>query len=202
MPKTTPPLGRQAQKTRLAREKILGAAIGLIREGGFGNATSSRISERAGMTWGAAQHHFGSKEEILAAIMELSHERFTALMAAPTLRRGSLERRVGLFVDRMWQHYQDDLYLAAVEILLAARGTQERPSSLWEQRQARGHLQTLREIFHELRLSDARLLEALVFVHAFLTGLTIERVFESRPRHLPRHLRRIKGVMLGMLQIA
>src|SRR3546814_16185085 len=60
-------LGRQAPKTLLAREKIINAVIALIKEGGYANATSSRIDERAGMTWGAAQHHFGAKEDILQA---------------------------------------------------------------------------------------------------------------------------------------
>lgn len=196
---TKPPaLTWQAQKARDTRDKILAAVIALIKEGGYGNASSSRIAERAGITWGAVQHHFGSKDDILDAIMEMSHETFSVLMSAAKLRSGSLEQRVGQFVDRVWQHYQGDLYVVAVEILLASRGLQARPPTSWEQRQARGHLLILREIFPDVALSDARLLEGLVFVHIFLTGLTIERVFESRTRNSNRHLARIKMLLLAM----
>ena len=44
----TAKLGKQALKTLVAREKILNAVISLINEGGFGAATSSRISGAAG----------------------------------------------------------------------------------------------------------------------------------------------------------
>jgi AcrR family transcriptional regulator len=193
------PLGRQALKTKITREKILNAVISLIKEGGFAAATSSRIAERAGITWGAAQHHFGSKEDILNAVMDMSHEKFMALMADPQLRTGSLSDRVDMFVDRMWMHYQDDIYLVALEILLAARGFQENKASVWEERHTRVHLKTVREIFHDCKLDDQKIIEALVFTHCFLTGLTIERVFESKVRNIGRHLQRIKMALLIML---
>lgn len=192
-------LGRQALKTKITREKIINAVISLIKEGGFAAASSKKIAERAGITWGAAQHHFGSKEDILNTVMEMSHERFTERMADPALRTGSLADRVDLFIERMWEHYQDDLYMAALEILLAARGVESSRSSLWQEQQTRGHLKTLREIFHDSELSDKNILDALVFVHCFLTGLTVERVFESKLRNVGKHLQRIKLVLLTML---
>lgn len=192
-------LGRQALKTKLTREKIIQAVVSLLKEGGISAASSSRIAQRAGITWGAAQHHFGSKEEILAAVLEISHEEFIELMSDASLRSGSLADRVDVFVERMWQHYQSDMYMAALEILLATRGFQDNAQSLLSERQARGHLKTLREIFYDSRLDDKRILEALLFVHCFMTGLTIERMFESKVANVDRHLQRIKLVLLTML---
>jgi len=200
MPKKTPIISRQAQKAQDTRDAIINAVIGLIKEGGFGNASSSRIAERAGITWGAAQHHFGSKEEILDAILEILQQKFTALMAAPLLREGSLEQRVDRFVERLWKHYQLDLFIVAVEILLASRGFEARPSRDWEQQQLRGHVDAFREIFHDVTQTNAQLLEGLTFVHIFLTGLTIERVFESRARGVKHHLKRVKSALLAMLR--
>lgn len=192
-------LGRQALKTKLTRQKIIDAVVSLLKEGGISAATSSRIAQRAGITWGAAQHHFGSKEEILAAVLELSHEEFIEAMADDSLRKGSLADRVDCFIDRMWRHYQSDVYMAALEILLATRGFQENTPSLLAERQTRGHLKTQREIFFDSRLDDKRLLEALVFVHCFMTGLTIERMFENKVPSVNRHLQRIKLVLLTLL---
>jgi AcrR family transcriptional regulator len=203
MPKkqsTAVTIGRQAQKAQDTRDAILGAVIGLIKEGGFGNASSSRIAERAGITWGAVQHHYGSKEEILDAILEILQQKFTALMSAPQLREGDLQQRVDRFVERLWRHYQQDEFIVAVEILLASRGFEARPSRDWEQQQLRGHVQAFREIFHDVRRSNAQLLEGLTFVHIFLTGLSIERVFESRARGVKHHLDRVKASLLAMLR--
>lgn len=192
-------LGRQALKTKLTREKIITAVIGLIKEGGFSNASSSRIAERAGMTWGAAQHHFGSKEDILAAIMDISHERFSERMADPRLHGGALSTRAEFFVEQMWAHYQDDLYLVTVEILLATRGFQQSVPSQQEEKHIRAHQKTMREIFHDSQLNDQQMREAMTFVHCFLTGLTIERVFERKVKNIERHLQRIKLALVVML---
>jgi AcrR family transcriptional regulator len=193
-------LGRQALKSRMTREKILQSAISLIREGGYSSASAARIAERAGITWGAAQHHFGSKDEILDAVMEVSHRKFIALMASPALRRGSLADRVDLFVDLMWRHYQDDVYLAALDILLAGRNLDPRPHqvALFESR-AGEHIRTLRDIFHDSELNDEHIQEALVFIHCVLTGLTVEKVLEGDIRYVDRHIRRSKLMLLTIL---
>jgi AcrR family transcriptional regulator len=187
-------LGRQAQKSKNTREKILNSAISLIKEGGFSAASASRIAERAGITWGAAQHHFGSKEDILDAVMAISHERFIASVSAPHLRQGTLADRVDAFVDCMWEHYQDDVYLAGLEILLAGR--EGNPGMAAFDLRAKEHLKTLHEIFYDSDLNDEQLQEALIFVHCLLTGLTIEKVLEKELRGELRHLRRCKLMLL------
>ena len=194
---SNPALGRQAQKSKNTREKILNSAISLIKEGGFSAASASRISERAGITWGAAQHHFGSKEEILEAVMTISHEKFIARVSAPYLQTGTLADRVDAFVDCMWEHYQDDVYLAGLEILLASRevNPQSPPMATFDQR-AREHIKTLHEIFYDTDLNDEQLQEALIFVHCLLTGLTIEKVLERALRGEQQHLRRCKLMLL------
>ncbi len=193
-------LGRQALKSKKTREKILQSAISLIQEGGFSSASASRIAERAGITWGAAQHHFGSKEDILDTVSAISHAEFTEAMGAPDLRQGSLSDRVDRFVDRMWEHYQKPLYLASLEILLASRGGERSPREITGfERQGREHIQTLRDIFHDSPLSDEHIQEALVFIHCLLTGLTIEKVLEGEIKHADRYIRRSKLMLLTIL---
>ena len=47
-----------------AKTKLLGAALGLIRERGFSATTVDALCERAGVTKGAFFHHFKSKDEL------------------------------------------------------------------------------------------------------------------------------------------
>jgi len=189
-------LGPQAQKTQRTRARLIQATIALIRERGLGAATAQRVAGRAGVTWGAAQHQFGSKARMLDAVLAAAYERFIDAMGDPALRRGARAARARRLVRRMWAHYQGDHYRVAVEILRARRGQRARA---WEQRQGRAHLRAVREVFHESRLSDARLREALTFAHCCLTGLSMEHFFERRVRHVDRHLERVAVALAAML---
>lgn len=53
--------------------------------------------------WGAVQHHFGSKEDILDAVMAISHEKFIARVSAPSLRQGSLSCNRALNLPELGQ---------------------------------------------------------------------------------------------------
>ena len=191
--------GRQARKTQRTRARLIEATLGLIREHGFSAATAGRIARRAGVTWGAAQYQFGSKEDILEAILALAYARFIDTMGAAVLRRGPRAVRAWRFVNRMWTHYQGDYYRVSLEILRATRGRRRQRARAWELRQGRAHLQVVREVFQESHLSDARLREALTFTHCCLTGLAIERIFERKVQHIERHLRRIARALEEML---
>src|SRR3546814_11302344 len=61
------------------------------------------------------------------------------LVADPSLLKGPLNTRVDLFVDRMWKHYQDDLYRVTLEILLAMRAFQPTTPSKAEEQHIRAH---------------------------------------------------------------
>jgi AcrR family transcriptional regulator len=191
--------GRQARKTQRTRARLIAATLGLIREAGFSAATATAISRRAGITWGAAQHQFGSKEEILEEILALAYARFLAAMSAPGLLGGSRRRRAAELVRRMWGHYQGDHYRVSLEILRATRGARRQRARAWEQRQGRAHLRVVRQVFPESDLTDAQLREALTFTHCCLTGLSIERIFEARVTHIERHLGRIARLLQEML---
>ena len=190
------PLGRQAQKAQRTRDALVNATISLIREGGFAAASSSKIAERAGITWGAAQHHFGTKEDILAAILALAYDKFVTTMAAPSVRTGTLEERVSKFVDRMWMHYQTDFYLVSLEILLATRADPKHPARAWEERHGTVHLRVVREIFFDSKLGPAKIQEILTFVHFCLTGISIVGALEAEVKNVGRHLQRLKTTVM------
>ena len=196
-PKETP--GRQALKTQRTRERLINSTIFLIKNGGLTAATSSRIAEHAGLTWGAVQHQFGLKEDILQLILEISYQKFIRAMTVPVSVDRKMSDRVSAFVDRMWRNYQSDLHQVAMEILLATRGRENQVEHAWEVRRGAAHLKAVREFFPESKLNRAGLQEALTFTHCCLTGLSIEGIFETRVKGINRHLHRIKLTLSGML---
>jgi hypothetical protein len=96
----------------------------------------------------------------------------------------------------MWMHYQTDIYLVALEILLATRADRRHPVRAWEQRHDTAHLKIVREIFYDSTLGDAKLRDILTFTHCVLTGLSIEGAFESDVRNVNSHLQRLKTTLL------
>ncbi len=66
----------QAERTAETRGRIVGAVVESIREVGLQRTTAAEVSRRAGVTWGAVQHHFGGKDGMLEAVLEHSFDHF------------------------------------------------------------------------------------------------------------------------------
>jgi AcrR family transcriptional regulator len=60
----------QVQRTASARRRLLDAATSLVAEQGVNNTSVAAIGERAGMSRGAVNFHFGSKDDLLTAVAE------------------------------------------------------------------------------------------------------------------------------------
>lgn len=116
-----PPRERRNQAERAAetRGRILGAVVESIAEVGFQRTTAAEIAQRAGVTWGAVQHHFGGKDGILLAVLEDTFNRFAARLDDVPIGTASLEARASLFVDRAWEHFSSPHYRSTFEILLS-----------------------------------------------------------------------------------
>ena len=108
----------QAERTAATRERIVRAVVESIAEIGFQKTTANEITRRAGVTWGAVQHHFGGKDGILDAVLEESLERFASRLAEVPTEGVSLAERVSAFVDIAWAHFGSPDYHSTFEILL------------------------------------------------------------------------------------
>lgn len=107
-----------AERRAETRARVIAAVIDSIGELGYQKTTTAEISRRAGVTWGAVQHHFGDKDGILMAVLEESFERFLELLRDPDVSEAPLAKRVSLFVDRSWRHFGRRQYRSTLEILL------------------------------------------------------------------------------------
>ncbi|MEO9870270.1 TetR/AcrR family transcriptional regulator [Ekhidna sp.] len=63
------------------QEKILNAALVLFAEEGYKSTSTSKVSKKAGVSEGLIFRHFGSKEGLLDAILNLGEERAKELFA-------------------------------------------------------------------------------------------------------------------------
>ena len=112
------PLRRtQAERTAETRRRILDAVVTSIAELGFQRTTATEIARRAGVTWGAVQHHFGAKGGILEAVLEDTFERFEEKLG-DIPADAPLAERVSRFVERAWEHFSSPHFRSTFEILL------------------------------------------------------------------------------------
>ncbi|MCR8945970.1 TetR/AcrR family transcriptional regulator [Streptomyces bacillaris] len=114
---STSPKAVQAPKqdrSRATRQRLLEAAVACLAEHGWAGSTVSVVAERAGVSRGAAQHHFPTREDLFTGAVEyVAEERSAALRALPVQGRAEV---VAALVDL----YTGPLFRAALQLWVAA----------------------------------------------------------------------------------
>ena len=107
-------------RSRATRQRLLEAAIECLAEVGWSGSTVSVVAERAGVSRGAAQHHFPTREDLFTSAVEhVTSERLAVLRSrAVDLPTGPDRTRavVGM-VELM---YTGPLFRAAIHLWVAA----------------------------------------------------------------------------------
>lgn len=73
-----PPRRTQAERSETTRNKLIEAALVLLRERGYGGLRTNEVSDRAGVSRGAQLHHFPTKYELILATLAYLNERMLA----------------------------------------------------------------------------------------------------------------------------
>lgn len=178
-PATGSPGGRrtQAERTAETRARILDAVVESIAEVGFGRTTASEIARRAGVTWGAVQHHFGGKDGILDAVLEDSFDRFAERLADIPVG-APLAERVSLFIDRAWEHFGSAHYRSTFEILLSyTRPPDAEP--LWQTRMFRAWNRIWSELFADASPPRRRTVALQTYTISVLSGMASLAMLEG-----------------------
>lgn len=132
-PETRAPRKRrrtQAERSAGTRAKLMDAAIACLLERGYAGATTSEVAERAGVSRGAQLHHFPTKAEMVAhAVRHLAEEWIAEF------RRGQRSippggDRTSAVIDLLWHSFSGPLFMAAVELWVAARTDRELHATL------------------------------------------------------------------------
>jgi AcrR family transcriptional regulator len=169
-----------AQRTAETRAKILGAVVESVAEVGLQRTTAVEIARRAGVTWGAVQHHFGGKSELLIAVLEDSFERFAARLADLPIEGLPLEVRTARFVERAWEHFASREYASTFEILLDHLRRTHPTGAGWQERMSRAWDAVWRRFFGDAPISRRRHGELQHYTISVLSGLASTLMLEGR----------------------
>jgi AcrR family transcriptional regulator len=115
----------QEERSATTRAKVLDATVASVIEHGYAATTSAVIAERAGVSRGAQQYHFPSKEGLVTAVVEHLARRVGLELRDAATRLPTNSSRVDAAIDLLWQHFSAPLFPALLELMVAARTDHE-----------------------------------------------------------------------------
>lgn len=112
-------------RSRATRQRLLEAAVACLAEHGWAGSTVSVVAERAGVSRGAAQHHFPTREDLFTAAVEyVAEERSSALRELfPQALKGGADRRA--VVSALVDLFTGPLFRAALHLWVAASNEEQ-----------------------------------------------------------------------------
>ncbi|HIW69650.1 MAG TPA: TetR/AcrR family transcriptional regulator [Candidatus Dietzia merdigallinarum] len=108
-------------RSRITRERLLGASIELLAAQGWAATTVGAVAAAAGVSRGAAQHHFPTREDLItAALVHMIDQRLVSVATVDSeLPEPGPERTIAV-VRLIVDHYTSDLFKAALQVWTAA----------------------------------------------------------------------------------
>ncbi|WP_207936766.1 TetR/AcrR family transcriptional regulator [Actinomadura sp. KC216] len=124
---TTQALPREPRqdRSRATRRRLLEAAVECLASVGWAGTTVAVVAERAGVSRGAAQHHFRTREELVTAAVEYGSEvrvaQIRERLVVPSGRRPSTLDVVMM----LGEMYTTPLFRAALQLWVAASSDEQ-----------------------------------------------------------------------------
>lgn len=110
------------QQSLQTRSMILSMAVDLIAELGYSRFSTSLLAERASVSRGALQHHFGNrKTDLVLAVAEHVYGRFQQNADRIIPADASLETRIEKTLDSAFEIYSGPEAVVLLELWMAAR---------------------------------------------------------------------------------
>ncbi|MFF0493863.1 TetR/AcrR family transcriptional regulator [Nocardia sp. NPDC003482] len=106
-------------RSRATRQRLLEATIDCLADMGWAAATVAVVAERAGVSRGAAQHHFPTREDLITAALEHMFDiRMAQAKAEATALDGVAEGvgRTQAVVAGLVESYTSPLFKAALQV--------------------------------------------------------------------------------------
>lgn len=111
----------QVERRQRTQELVLDAAIELLFERGYVNFTTADVAERAGVSRGAQNHYFRTKNDlVLSACRRAMAKQIENAKAMAADARQSSDV-LNYFIDQSRRFFLTPAYIATIDLLVAAR---------------------------------------------------------------------------------
>lgn len=116
---------RQQDRSRATRRRLLEAAIECLAELGWTGSTVAVVAERAGVSRGAAQHHFPTREDLMTAAVQYVADERTARLRDHVTALPVGPGRTQAVIDMVEHMYTGPLFRAALQLWVAASSDEQ-----------------------------------------------------------------------------
>lgn len=106
----------QQERSRTTRRRLIEAALDCFGERGWHGVTVAVIAERAGVSRGAAQHHFPTREDLVAAAVDVLGEAQIDELRAQAAELPSGPSRIERVVEMVLNLYTGPMFRAALQL--------------------------------------------------------------------------------------
>lgn len=115
--------GRRTQEQRRyeTREAVLKAAMSVLVKDGYEKFTTTRVAKAAGVSRGAQEHYFRTKNELIVAATQYTLARALGEARAFAGRDNRDSHPIEAFLDNSKSFFFSPTYLALMEIITVAR---------------------------------------------------------------------------------
>src|SRR5512139_2995946 len=194
----------QAERSEETRERVIKAAIQCIAEYGYKHASVTRIAQRSGVSWGGIQHHFGTKDAIIQALLDHALDEFLIDSRRISSVDDKLENRVKVMVEGAWRLVNRPGFLAFFEITLSHRHEPPRrnPALRYRARVWNVIIAAWDHLFGHLKLSQEQIELARRMTFTALGGMVIESIMRTDSPSFEAPLAVLQENLLRLLSTA
>jgi TetR/AcrR family transcriptional repressor of bet genes len=173
-----PAAARRGRPSTGARERILAAAVEVLKAEGYAGLSTAKVAAQAGESKALIAYHFGSKQGLVAAVAREVGNSITAEIVGGIGSARSVEDVVAGSVAGIWRVMDGDVRIARLYFDLSAvsvvsddvREVMRELRSRWRTVLVR----LLRQAEPSMTAAQAR--TGAVLVHAAIEGLALERI--------------------------
>jgi len=189
-----PPGGAQERAER-TRQVVVDETVRYILDEGFAAPSVRRITERAGLTWGVVQYHFGDLGGLLMAVVDQGFGELIEVLERLSEQTAGLppQRRTEVVVDAVWQAFSSPTSMAALEILISTRAARDSAVNA----QLSAVMQRFTELGSQLGedLDVPHATEIGNLIWATLRGIVVAQMVSPRPLDTSRDRKALVDVL-------
>jgi AcrR family transcriptional regulator len=126
----------------------MAATIDCLVERGWAGTTTTEVAERAGVSRGAQLHHFPTRVALVTSAVRHLAEQWLAEFRSLESTLSGAEDRVSAVTDLLWRTFSGPLFVAAIELWVAARTDRELFATLAATERQTGL--AIRDVFREV----------------------------------------------------
>lgn len=183
------------------REKLVTAALELIRTEGYAALSTPLVARRAGVSRGALQYHFASRDDLFVAVRSRLALRLDWGSPVAELAARPLAERVAWVVDHYWSVLGSDDYVAAMEIRLYERFNGALHAQLCQEMRELAetrHREWVR-LFADVSLDTDTLVGVRTYMMDALRGIALRRIEMGPEERVLPALALLKTSLVGLL---